>query len=215
MIARRAIIKAALGVFGAGSAGVTPQDVVQAASGVSGDLPNGPEVAGFDPRGDRGPKWFRATEQLRSTLYREMEITRELHQGRSAAAYRGQEILVCGLQRPEIAGALRSPTRCNERPRQRNHRLGRAEKAGGGNMTTPAPIKVAEAAPDPDVIHICRQFLDMAESGALRSVVIAGTLRGGQFDVRYTCRDRLETLGLMQVSLHDLAAGGRDEGAAS
>lgn len=60
-------------------------------------------------------------------------------------------------------------------------------------------ITPATVAPVPEVIDICERLLEMAKSGELRSVVMAGMLTENRFHTVIETHDLIESMGLVSM----------------
>lgn len=67
-----------------------------------------------------------------------------------------------------------------------------------------APITIAAAVPNEEVIAMCEDFLAAAKSGELRSVAVAGVLQGKYIRTAFVNGDAsiFETLGAIECLKH-------------
>jgi hypothetical protein len=67
-------------------------------------------------------------------------------------------------------------------------------------------LKDRNSEPDADTVAVLEEALEMAKSGRLRSVALAGNLTGHATYTNYTTRDLQEAIGLVGFLHHTLCA---------
>lgn len=67
-------------------------------------------------------------------------------------------------------------------------------------------LKDRNSEPDADTVAVLEEALEMAKSGRLRSVALAGSLTGHATYTNYATRDLQESIGLVGFLHHTLCA---------
>lgn len=71
-------------------------------------------------------------------------------------------------------------------------------------------LKDRNSEPDADTVALLEEVLEMAKSGRLRSVALAGSLTGHATFTSYATRDLQEAIGLVGFLHHTLCAKQRE-----
>jgi hypothetical protein len=71
-------------------------------------------------------------------------------------------------------------------------------------------LKDRNSEPDADTVAVLEEALEMAKSGRLRSVALAGSLTGHATFTSYATRDLQEAIGLVGFLHHTLCAKQRE-----
>lgn len=71
---------------------------------------------------------------------------------------------------------------------------------------TKAKLEVIAPQPDPDVVEILEEALEMAKRGELRSVMVTGEITGNHTYTHYATGDLLTAIGLASFLTHTLQA---------